>query len=136
MNARKTFVKATRALFALAFLATACTPAATQAPVATDAPAATEAPSTEPVTITYLVDDRPESIASAESLVKAFQAKNPNITVQIETRGQGSDGDNIVKTRLATGEMSDVFCFLGCISAQSGTALARAKKLSAWAWSV
>lgn len=110
MTARSQFAKAVGALLASILALTACAPAATPAP-ATSAPDATEAPSTEPVTITYLIDDRPESIASAESLAAAFQAKYPHITVQIETRGQGSDGDNIVKTRLATGEMSDVFAY-------------------------
>jgi len=110
MTARSQFAKAAGALLASILALTACAPAATPAP-ATSAPDATEAPSTEPVTITYLIDDRPESIASAESLAASFQAKYPHITVQIETRGQGSDGDNIVKTRLATGEMSDVFAY-------------------------
>ena len=95
----------------------ACAPAATQAPAATEAPAsteasaATEAPSAEPVTITYLVDDAPQTADQTKALVDAFMAKYPNITVSVETRPGGSDGDNIVKTRLATGEMTDVFSY-------------------------
>ena len=89
----------------------ACAPAATQAPAATEAPSATEAPAAEPVTITYLVDDAQQTADQTKALVDAFMAKYPNITVSVETRPGGSDGDNIVKTRLATGEMTDVFSY-------------------------
>ncbi len=30
-------------------------------------------------------------------------------SVKVETRPQGADGDNVVKTRLSTGDMDDVF---------------------------
>jgi len=91
-------------------------PAATDAPVATDAPAATEAPAAtdapaEPVTLTYLVDDSEATQASAQALADAYTALHPNVTISIETRPGGTEGDNIVKTRLATGEMTDVFWY-------------------------
>ncbi len=38
-------------------------------------------------------------------------ALHPNVTITIETMPGGADGDNIVKTRLATGEMADVFFY-------------------------
>lgn len=85
-------------------------PAATEAAAATEAPVATEA-APEPVTITYLVDDGPDTAIQTEALVTAFMAKYPHITVEVETRPGGSDGDNVVKTRLATGEMTDVFSY-------------------------
>jgi raffinose/stachyose/melibiose transport system substrate-binding protein len=44
-------------------------------------------------------------------VIEAFQAANPNIKITHETRPGGSEGDNLVKTRLATGEMSDVFIY-------------------------
>ena len=44
-------------------------------------------------------------------LTEAFTELHPNITFDIETRPGGADGDNIVKTRLSTGEMSDVFFY-------------------------
>lgn len=91
-----------------------CAPAATEAPAATtEAPAAaTEAPAApEPVTLTYLVDDGPDTALMTEALVTAFMAKYPHITIEVETRPGGSDGDNIVKTRLATGEMTDIFSY-------------------------
>jgi len=93
-------------------LLAACAPAPTEAPSNSGAPAATEAPaSTGPVEITYLVDDAENTVAIANALAEAFMAGHPNITVTVETRPQGGDGDNFVKTRLATGEMSDVFSY-------------------------
>lgn len=66
---------------------------------------------TSPVTITVLHDDTPTSFSYMEALVAGFEAANPNITVETEARPGGADGDNIVKTRLATGEMNDVFFY-------------------------
>jgi raffinose/stachyose/melibiose transport system substrate-binding protein len=50
-------------------------------------------------------------VAGAKAVIEAFQAANPNIKITYETRPGGSEGDNLVKTRLATGEMSDVFIY-------------------------
>ncbi|MBU1306361.1 MAG: extracellular solute-binding protein [Alphaproteobacteria bacterium] len=61
------------------------------------------------VTLTYLVDDGSVGVATAEQLKAAFEAENPGIKISIEIRPGGGEGDNIVKTRLATGEMTDVF---------------------------
>jgi raffinose/stachyose/melibiose transport system substrate-binding protein len=63
----------------------------------------------EDVTLTYLVDDGSVGVAVAEGIKAAFEAENPGIKISIETRPGGGEGDNIVKTRLATGEMADVF---------------------------
>ncbi|MGQ0605008.1 MAG: ABC transporter substrate-binding protein [Anaerolineales bacterium] len=129
MNAPHTFAKVMRALFALSFLLAACAPAATEAPTsapaATQAPAATEAPTSapaatqapaataapEPITLTYLVDDSEANQASAKALADAYTALHPNVTINIESRPGGTEGDNIVKTRLATGEMTDIFWY-------------------------
>jgi raffinose/stachyose/melibiose transport system substrate-binding protein len=62
-------------------------------------------------TITFLVDNADASVKPAQGLAEAFHAKNPDITVQVQTRPGGSEGDNIVKTRLSTGEMTDVFLY-------------------------
>jgi raffinose/stachyose/melibiose transport system substrate-binding protein len=62
-------------------------------------------------TISFLVDNADASVKPAESLAAAFHAKNPNITVKVEQRPGGSDGDNVVKTRLSTGDMTDVFLY-------------------------
>ena len=61
------------------------------------------------VTLTYYVDDNPTNVATAEGLKAAFEAENPDIKIEIETHPGGSEGDNLVKTRLATGDMPDVF---------------------------
>jgi raffinose/stachyose/melibiose transport system substrate-binding protein len=61
------------------------------------------------VTLSYYIDDNPTNVATAEGLKAAFEAENPDITIDIETHPGGGEGDNLVKTRLATGEMADVF---------------------------
>jgi raffinose/stachyose/melibiose transport system substrate-binding protein len=61
--------------------------------------------------LTFLVDSAPSTIAAAESVAEAFMAENPDVTVDIESRPGGGEGDNIVKTRLATGDMSEVFLY-------------------------
>jgi len=63
----------------------------------------------EDVTLSYYIDDNPTNVATAEGLKAAFEAENPGIKIDIETHPGGGEGDNLVKTRLATGEMSDVF---------------------------
>lgn len=63
------------------------------------------------VSLTYLVDNGEATVVAAEALVEAFEADNPDIDIEVETRPQGADGDNLVKTRLATGEMDDVFLY-------------------------
>ena len=115
-------------LLCLLSLLAACAPAATQAPPATQAPASTSAPAateaptqassaTEapaaaaPVTLTYLVDDTQNTRDTTQALVDAYTKLHPNVTINIETRPGGTDGDNIVKTRLATGDMDDLFFY-------------------------
>ena len=63
------------------------------------------------VEIDFLVDNSADTTAAAEALIEAFSAENPDIEVNLETRPGGGDGDNIVKTRLSTGEMADVFIY-------------------------
>jgi raffinose/stachyose/melibiose transport system substrate-binding protein len=63
------------------------------------------------VTITWLTGSQDTEVASAKAAMEAFKAANPNITIEHDTRPGGSEGDNLVKTRLATGEMADVFIY-------------------------
>ena len=63
----------------------------------------------ESVTLSFLVDNSEQAVKPAEALIAAFQKKNPNIKIKLETRPQGGEGDNLVKTRLATQEMTDIF---------------------------
>ncbi|WP_027092222.1 ABC transporter substrate-binding protein [Cohnella thermotolerans] len=70
--------------------------------------------STEPkekVKLSLLVDNSQDSVNIAKALTEAFQAQNPNITFETETRPGGSEGDNFVKTRLSTGDMNDIFFY-------------------------
>jgi raffinose/stachyose/melibiose transport system substrate-binding protein len=62
-------------------------------------------------TLSFLVDNAEATLKSVDGLVKAFNDKNTNVKVKVETRPQGGEGDNIVKTRLSTGDMSDVFAY-------------------------
>jgi len=61
------------------------------------------------VTITLLVDNSDSTVKPAQAVIDAFNATNSGVTVKLDTRAQGADGDNIVKTKLATGDMADVF---------------------------
>ncbi|MGW6195008.1 ABC transporter substrate-binding protein [Kribbella sp. NPDC055110] len=61
------------------------------------------------VEITYLIGNQDQDLKDAKQLVKDFTAKNAGITIKIETRPAGTEGDNIVKTRLSTGDMPEVF---------------------------
>jgi raffinose/stachyose/melibiose transport system substrate-binding protein len=62
-------------------------------------------------TITWLVGSDDNTTRMVKEVVTAFQAANPGITVKTEPRPGGSDGDNLVKTRLSTGEMAEVFTY-------------------------
>lgn len=61
--------------------------------------------------LTFLIDNNPDTVAATDALVKAFEEKNPDITIEIEQRPGGGEGDNIIKTRLSTGEMTDIFIY-------------------------
>jgi raffinose/stachyose/melibiose transport system substrate-binding protein len=89
-------------------LLAACAPVATQVPAGAEAGAEAAA---APVTLTYLVDDSEANQASAKALADAYMALHPNVTIVVESRPGGTEGDNVVKTRLATGEMTDVFWY-------------------------
>ena len=60
--------------------------------------------------ITYLFGDSGgNAVTFAEALTTKFNEMNPDIKVTIDTQPAGTEGDNLIKTRLATGEMADVF---------------------------
>ena len=62
-------------------------------------------------TITYLVDNADTTVKTATALVAAYNALNTGVTVKLDTRPAGTDGDNAVKTKLATGDMAEVFAY-------------------------
>jgi hypothetical protein len=88
-------------------------PAPTTASSAGGAPASQPAGSqaAEPVTLTYFVDDNNVTAARLQGLIDAYTKLHPNVTIEIETHPGGTEGDNLVKTRLSTGDMSDMFYY-------------------------
>ncbi|WP_296665544.1 extracellular solute-binding protein [Demequina sp.] len=65
----------------------------------------------EPVELSFLVDNNETSVGVVTALTDAYTAAHPNVTFAIEERPGGGEGDNIVKTRLQTGEMTDLFFY-------------------------
>jgi len=63
-----------------------------------------EAKETE--TLTLLIDNQTQ-LEGLEAVTDAFEEKY-GIKTEIETRPGGTEGDNVVKTRLATGDMTDL----------------------------
>ncbi len=59
--------------------------------------------------LTFLVDSD-VSLAGVEAVVELAK-KELDMEIIFETRPGGSDGDNIVKTRLASGDMSDILVY-------------------------
>ncbi len=97
------------ALIAMVVVLAGCrTPAVTPSP--TSEPAAPTA-TVAPVTLIYLVSDTETDQLVAHALVDAYTKSHPNVIIEIENKPGGSEGDNVVKTRLATGEMSDLFSY-------------------------
>jgi raffinose/stachyose/melibiose transport system substrate-binding protein len=65
----------------------------------------------EDVTLSLLIDNTETTVLLTEGLTSAFSELHPNVSFDVEQRPQGGDGDNVVKTRLATDEMADVFFY-------------------------
>ncbi|BDZ64906.1 ABC transporter substrate-binding protein [Agromyces mangrovi Wang et al. 2018] len=65
----------------------------------------------EAIQLSFLIDNGEQTVSMVEALTAAYTEANPNITFDIEQRPGGGEGDNIVKTRLATGEMNDLFLY-------------------------
>lgn len=63
------------------------------------------------VEISYLVPNDATGVESAERLISAFEEAHPDIAVDLQTQPDGTEGDNLTKTKLATGEMEDVFVY-------------------------
>jgi len=61
--------------------------------------------------LSLLVDNGDATVKTANAEIAAFQKANPDITVKLNTRPGGGDGDNLVKTKLSTGTMEDVFWY-------------------------
>ena len=62
-------------------------------------------------TLSLLVDVGEQSMNIGNAIAEAFNASQDEVKVEIESRPGGTDGDNLVKTKLATGEMNDLFMY-------------------------
>ena len=58
--------------------------------------------------LSVTLDGNTETIAAMEALTAAYTAAHPDVTFDLENRPGGAEGDNLVKTRLATGEAGDI----------------------------
>ncbi|MFG2004254.1 ABC transporter substrate-binding protein [Spirillospora sp. NPDC048911] len=63
------------------------------------------------VTLSFLMGNDPSTVDTTKALASAFTQANPKIKIKTEVIAGGSEGDNIVKTRLSTGDMADVFWY-------------------------
>jgi raffinose/stachyose/melibiose transport system substrate-binding protein len=59
--------------------------------------------------VTFLVD-KDSDFSGAEAVIKAIEQKL-GIRTEVEIRAGGTEGDNLIKTRLATGDMADLFWY-------------------------
>ena len=62
-----------------------------------------------PVQLSFFIGNTDQGVIPAKALIAAFEKKNPNIKIKLDLGPQGTDLDNMVKTRLATQEMDDLF---------------------------
>ena len=60
------------------------------------------------VTLSVTLDGNAETVAAMDALTAAYTAAHPDVTFELENRPGGAEGDNLVKTRLATGEAGDI----------------------------
>ena len=58
--------------------------------------------------LSVTTDGNQDTITMMDALTAAYTAAHPDVTFEIENRPGGSEGDNLVKTRLATGEAGDI----------------------------
>src|SRR6266540_7333753 len=63
------------------------------------------------VTLSFMVGNTEQAIKTAQQLAKDFHAANPDITIKLDIGPGGTELDNLVKTRLSTGAMDDVFFY-------------------------
>ncbi|WP_010261878.1 ABC transporter substrate-binding protein [Treponema primitia] len=59
--------------------------------------------------LTFLYD-KSSAFEGIQAVIDAFEVKY-NVEVELEVRPAGTEGDNIIKTRLATGDMTDIFIY-------------------------
>jgi raffinose/stachyose/melibiose transport system substrate-binding protein len=62
----------------------------------------------EPVTLRFLIGEVEATRLTTEALAAAYTALHPNVTFEFDSVPSGTEGDNLVKTRAATGELGDL----------------------------
>ena len=87
---------------------TAAEASSTAAPSVSEAGSTAAAPA-EKVTLTFLIDNQ-QVLDGVKGIFDEIEKKY-NIATEVELRPGGADGDNLVKTRLATGDMSDLCAY-------------------------
>ncbi|GGD86258.1 ABC transporter substrate-binding protein [Microbacterium murale] len=65
----------------------------------------------EGVTIRLTNFNTEDAVEYSNLLIEGFEAENPGITVELDTIPSGSEGDNVIKTRLSSGDMTEVFAY-------------------------
>ena len=63
------------------------------------------------VTLSLMTSANQNDQVMINALMDAYKAAHPNVTFNVEVGLAGTEGDNLVKTRLATGEMNDIFYY-------------------------
>ncbi|MGH3387906.1 MAG: ABC transporter substrate-binding protein [Actinomadura sp.] len=63
------------------------------------------------VTLSFLMGNDQSTVATTKALADAFMRANPTIKIKTDIIPGGTEGDNIVKTKLSTGDMADVFWY-------------------------
>jgi raffinose/stachyose/melibiose transport system substrate-binding protein len=63
------------------------------------------------VTLSFLMGNDPSTVVTTKALATAFMRADPTIKIKTDIIPGGAEGDNIVKTKLATGDMADVFWY-------------------------
>ena len=61
--------------------------------------------------LSIYIDSAESSVATFDGIIAAYKEVEPDVTITTETHPAGGEGDNLVKTRLATGEMNDLFYY-------------------------
>ena len=61
--------------------------------------------------LSIYIDSAESSVTTFDGLIAAYKEVEPDVTITTETHPAGGEGDNLVKTRLATGEMNDLFYY-------------------------
>jgi raffinose/stachyose/melibiose transport system substrate-binding protein len=62
-------------------------------------------------TLNILIDNSEATGSLMQALVDAYTETHPDVEIELEIRPGGTEGDNIVKTRLQTGDMPDLFFY-------------------------